>query len=242
MPLPSFLKRKPAAPATPERGGDDGPVIEAARTRARRRLVGAVVLLAVGVIGFPLIFETQPRPIAVDIPIETPKREPAPAPAATRPAPPRPVVAEAPADPPPPPAASAPAAAPEPAPAPPVAVAEVPKPAPKAAAAAASAAPAVAKAAADGARAKALLDGGAASAPKAPRFIVQVGAYTDAESVREARAKVEKLGMTSYTQVIDASGTKRTRVRVGPFPSKEEADAASAKLKGAGLPVHVLTL
>lgn len=241
MPLPSFFKRKPPDADRRPSAPDDGSAVEQARTRARRRLIGAVVLLAAGVIGFPLVFETQPRPIALDIPIETPRREAASAPAATRPAPPRPVVAEAPAEPlPPPAAASAPAPAPEPATAP--VVAEAPKPTARPASAPASVPAVAVKRADDGARAKALLEGGAASAPKAPRFVVQVGAYTEASEVREARAKVEQLGMKSYTQVIDAAGTRRTRVRVGPFPSRQEADAASARLKGAGLPVQILTL
>ncbi len=60
--------------------------MELARTRARRRLVGALVLLAIGVIGFPVLFETQPRPLPVDTPIELPPHDaavqrPAPAPA-----------------------------------------------------------------------------------------------------------------------------------------------------------------
>ena len=48
--------------------------IEAMRKRARHRLIGAGVLVLLGVIGFPLLFDTQPRPIAVDIPIEIPDR------------------------------------------------------------------------------------------------------------------------------------------------------------------------
>ena len=52
--------------------------VRPARTRARPRLVGAAVLVGLGVIGFPLLFETQPRPIAVDIPIEIPSRDGAP--------------------------------------------------------------------------------------------------------------------------------------------------------------------
>src|SRR5512133_869913 len=67
--------------------------IEAMRTRARHRLIGAGVLVLVGVIGFPLLFDTQPRPIAVDIPIEIPDRnkvKPLPAPA--RPAAQAPIV------------------------------------------------------------------------------------------------------------------------------------------------------
>ncbi len=44
------------------------------RRRARHRLIGAAVLVAAGVVGFPLLFDTQPRPVAKDIPIELPER------------------------------------------------------------------------------------------------------------------------------------------------------------------------
>jgi DedD protein len=37
------------------------------------------VLLVIGVIGFPLVFETRPRPVSVDIPIEIPRQDSAPA-------------------------------------------------------------------------------------------------------------------------------------------------------------------
>ena len=60
--------------------------VEALRKRARHRLIGAAVLVLVGIVGFPLVFDTQPRPIAVDIPIEIPDRnktKPLPLPPAT---------------------------------------------------------------------------------------------------------------------------------------------------------------
>ncbi|OYU78977.1 MAG: sporulation protein, partial [Burkholderiales bacterium PBB5] len=78
MGLLSYFKRNadttteaPTAAAAPD-------AVAAARTRARRRLIGATVLLGIGVIGFPLLFETQPRPIAVNIPIEIPRKDGAP--------------------------------------------------------------------------------------------------------------------------------------------------------------------
>jgi DedD protein len=71
---------------------------------------------------------------------------------------------------------------------------------------------------------------------------VQVGAYSDANTLRETRQKVEKLGLRTYTQVIEGDAGKRTRVRVGPFGSREEAQAAAARLKAAGLPANLLTL
>jgi DedD protein len=71
---------------------------------------------------------------------------------------------------------------------------------------------------------------------------VQVGAYADAAKLREARQKVEKLGFKTYTQVIESPTGARTRVRIGPFATREEADAAIAKIRAAGLPVAVFTL
>lgn len=41
--------------------------VEAARVRARRRLIGMAVLVGAGLIGFPWLFETQPRPMSQDV-------------------------------------------------------------------------------------------------------------------------------------------------------------------------------
>lgn len=269
MALLSFFKRKDETQAAV----DAPDAVATARTRARRRLIGATVLLGIGVIGFPLLFETQPRPVPVDIPIEIPRRESvpplslppaAPASAATIAVPP--AVAQAPAPEPAPslrptPAPSRPTAAPivtereadqgrEIAAAPVRPAASNPLPRPASAARPASVAPPAApKPSTDGQRAQALLEGKPlAAAPKpaadasAARIVVQVGAYTDVDKLREARQKVEKLGMKTYTQVIEADGGKRTRVRVGPFATRDEADKAAARIKAAGLPVAILTL
>ncbi|MEI7464548.1 MAG: hypothetical protein WCJ87_04320, partial [Burkholderiales bacterium] len=77
-----FFKRKPAADAasgSSARLAGSVDAVEKVRTRTRQRLIGAVLLLTLGVIGFPLLFESQPRPIPLDIPIEIPKPDSAPA-------------------------------------------------------------------------------------------------------------------------------------------------------------------
>ena len=255
--------------------------IEVMRRRARHRLIGAAVLVAARVIGFPLLFDTQPRPIPVDIPIEIPDRnkvaplvvpapvadapaakpaapvtpEPAPTAAVQRPAPSRTAAANgladgeelvpsarpAPAKPTPAPAAaSAPAAA--------AAKPEVKHDGKQPAAPAPSPAPEPKPARADdSARARALLEGRSTDAPAAAgaeeaRFIVQVGAFADAEKAREARTKVERAGLKTYTQVVDTKDGKRTRVRVGPFTNRAEADKAAARIKALDLSASVLTL
>lgn len=78
MGLLSIFKRRDdtrsqAVPVT-----ETADAVQRARTRARQRLIGAAVLVVIGIIGFPLVFETQPRPIAVDIPIELPRKDGAP--------------------------------------------------------------------------------------------------------------------------------------------------------------------
>ncbi len=230
MGLLSTFKRAPGAtPATV----DDPQAIEAARVRARRRLIGAVVLLGIGVIAFPLLFETQPRPIPVDIAIEIPRKETAPPLALPPIASPGVAAASRPTSSP----AGAAAPRPEPAVAPkPEVVAEskaepkaAPKPEPKPAAQSATTEPLPTRAA-------------ASSAEPAGRFVVQVGAFADAAGARGARAKVELLGLRTYTQAVETSSGARTRVRIGPFSSRDEADKAAAKLKAAGLQAAVLTL
>lgn len=80
MGLTSFFKRKTpgGTPANAARTPPTFDAVERVRTRTRQRLIGAVVLLTIGVIGFPLVFESQPRPIPVDIPIDIPRQDTAP--------------------------------------------------------------------------------------------------------------------------------------------------------------------
>lgn len=256
MGLLSFLKRKSGEPAAKPVGlPESTDSVQQARTRARQRLVGAVVLVAAGVIGFPLLFETQPRPLPGDTPIEiarnggtsavAPTRT-APAPRATTALPPPAVITETPAEAGRDVAAASAVPAPVPAPAPQPESKPEPKPVePKPAPEPKPAAKPEAKPA-EGARAQALLEGKpAASKPAAAadgRFIVQVGAFSEVTAAREARQKVEKLGLKTYTQVVETSSGKRIRVRVGPFATRDEAEKASTKIKSAGLGSAVYTL
>jgi DedD protein len=48
--------------------------VETLRSRAKRRLIGALILVVIAVAGFPLLFDTQPRPLLVDVPIEIPDK------------------------------------------------------------------------------------------------------------------------------------------------------------------------
>ncbi|MBC7718627.1 MAG: SPOR domain-containing protein, partial [Chitinophagaceae bacterium] len=105
----------------------------------------------------------------------------------------------------------------------------------------------------DGARAKALLEGGqstvspisatsATTGARSERLVVQVGAFADADKAHEIRLKLEKAGLKTYTQVTETAAGKRIRVRVGPFASKADADKAASKIKTLDLSATVLTL
>lgn len=313
------LKRSVAAPP------DAPPTVEQVRQQAKRRLIGVSVLVLAAVVVFPLIFDTQPRPVAVDMPIEIPSRKtakplqvdtpavepaPAPAPAEAPPVGAAPASAAAPGAaaasgataagassarepqeeiiptapraaspaaapaagagtdstakaPPPPQAKPASSAEPKPEPKPPARAAEAssvtkpePKPAtkpePKPATKSAAPAPTAPAAQADAqtARALALLEGREAAPPPpagaapaaAPRYIVQVGAFAETEAAQAARLKLERAGLKTYTHVAQLPEGKRTRVRLGPFATRAEAEQAAAKAKAQGFPAAILTL
>ncbi len=204
--------------------------VEVLRRRAKNRLIGSAILVLIGVIGFPLLVDKQPRPVAVELPIEIPDKNkvlplaapPAPAPAAA---------AETPAA--PSAAASGVVTQAEPAPAPaekPVAKPEprVVKPEPK-----------------PEAKPEAKAEVKKVEAPKPAadsRYVVQVGSFAEETRAREARAKLERAGLKNYTQAVETKDGKRIRVRAGPFASKAEAERAAEKIKKLDLPASVLSL
>jgi DedD protein len=241
--------------------------VEVIRKRARHRLMGSVVLVLGAVVGLPLLFDSQPRPVAIDTPIVIPDRNqvaPLAAPSAVvKPvAPSKEVVVDT------------------------IDVQQVPGVKSTVANAAAldpheevvtkdtkvavkqevkpeikpevkvetksenkpevkvETKPETKPDAKDGAKAKALLDGkdAAKSADAAVRAVVQVGAFADLAKAKEARAKLEHAGIKTYTQDVDTKEGKRTRVRVGPFATKEEAEKAAEKIRKLNLQATVLKL
>jgi DedD protein len=74
------------------------------------------------------------------------------------------------------------------------------------------------------------------------RSVVQVGAYAELAKAREVRAKLESAGFKTYTQEVETKDGKRIRVRVGPFPSKEEAEKTAEKIRKLNLQTSVLKL
>ena len=62
-------------------------------------------------------------------------------------------------------------------------------------------------------------------------FVVQVGAFADANAATALRDKLRAAGISAFTDTVNTDGGKRTRVRVGPAMNRAEADALKAQVK-----------
>jgi DedD protein len=209
------------------------------RRRARRRLVGAVALVLALVIVPPWVMDLEPKPVATNLTVEIPRQEtavlkpiPAPPPKA---APPAATSAAAPAS----NGASAGAdkqggAVPRP---PDVSPntgkagertkPEPTKAPPKPEMVARATAPESARGDVDAKRAEAILNSEA--------FLVPLGAFANKDNVTALEAKLAKAGVKYYTEVVTTPGGEQTRVRAGPFPTKEAAEKSREQLKSLGL-------
>lgn len=221
--------------------GQNVPNISAAeleiKRRGRRRLIGACTMGLLAIVFLPMIFDSEPKKQksgSQEIAIQMPPKEglaplPAPvvaspiaAPVGVPPSPPSaaaanssasaPVTASAAPATPPPQAAVVTAMpfVPKAIPAPPVAVKEPPKklaPEPKTAAPIAAA---------------------------KQGFVVQIGAFKDADNAQQIVTRMKESKLPVFTDKIATAGGSVTRVRVGPFTSKEKADSALVQVKLAG--------
>lgn len=93
----------------------------------------------------------------------------------------------------------------------------------------------------DAARALAILEGKAPPKVAKPEaadkssFVVQVAVLSTQEKVDELQAKLKSGGIKSYTQKVPTASGDKTRIRIGPFESRDEAEKVRAKLTKLGL-------
>jgi DedD protein len=208
------------------------------RKRARRRLVGAIVLATAAVVVLPMILDSKPdrrgHEIDIHIPSEDSVEELAAesvSPANTPPAtsssmlwteggpeqaaaasgknitavPPRET-----------PASINEKASASPAPA-----------APRSGATATNATPATS-------RAETASKNAVPAASREASFVVQLGAFsTPAKAARQSE-KVASQNFSAYTEIVKSGKEEVTRVRVGPFATREEAEKTREKLKNLG--------
>lgn len=102
----------------------------------------------------------------------------------------------------------------------------------------------------DAARALAILEGKTPPKPTVSKpaeaaakssFAVQAGAFSTQAKVDELQARLKAADIKSYTQKIVTTNGEVTRIRVGPFASKEEADKMRAKLSKLGINASIPT-
>ncbi len=196
------------------------------RRRGRQRLIGAVAIAVLLVVFVPMILDKEPRSDHVEPSLTIPPKdniEPLPAPAKAR------MTAQSPAEP-----AKAAVEAPKAAPEPPKSASEPPKDAvtpvktgaqPKAPATPAPAQPLQ-----------------TAATPKLEGFAVQVGAFKDEAKLKQAREKLVAAKVPHYIERRSTSSGELTRLRAGPFPTRDAAEKALATMKAASVNGQVVPL
>lgn len=76
-----------------------------------------------------------------------------------------------------------------------------------------------------------------APAPAKPggQHVILIGAFANPENVKQLQGKIGGLGVSTYTEMLNSPDGAKTRVRAGPFPTREAADNALEKLKRSGI-------
>lgn len=188
------------------------------KKRARRRLVGAIALVLLVVVFLPMLLDNEPKPLNQDIAITIP---PVPGPDAA----PLPAIEEPASEPAPAGLQDPEPSVPHPLPGvEPQSAAPAPKPsvpAPKPATAAAK--PAAKPAASEG-------------------FVVQLGAFSNAANATALKNKLTENKFKAYTETISSPAGTRTRVRVGPYGSRQEAERARDTLRARKLVIGDATV
>ena len=216
--------------------------VETLRRRARHRLIGATILVALGAAGLPRLFDAEPRPLPVNVPITiaNPQRiaistplPPTPLPVSSYASPSAAMIVES-AD------GTRDVSPPRPAARPASSAAALTGDAPPSRPVLSLPSPKAKSKDKDKTKSKAKSEPDPAADKPAKPFIVHVGAFTNFTKAHAVRVKVEAAGLKTYTQIIERKQEKRVLVRIGPLKSRNEADAAAAKVRKLDLSASVL--
>ena len=202
------------------------------KKRARRRLIGATALVLAAIIGLPMVFDSEPKPLADDITIQIPPRDkPQSEPSNPMPLPPEPQEPVKMAD----KSIDKPTDKPTAATltdTPPVRVDQVADPVKVADKPVGS----QADTPVDKAQDKPAEQSSGKQADKDKgRFIVQVAAVASKTKAEELQNRLKKAGFKVYSQKVATKDGERFRIRIGPVGSRDEADRIRARLAKMGL-------
>jgi DedD protein len=192
------------------------------KRRARRRLVGAIALVVLIVVVLPVILDQQPRPVPQALTVQIPSQDGGPFKTRVLPplqsppvAPQKGESAQAAKDP-----NRATKAEPEPA---------SRSRAPKKESARAADKERAKIHVAEARRAQALLNDEA--------FVVPLGVFTNPDNAKQVQDRAASAGIKNYAESVKGAQGEQTRVRAGPFASREAAEKARDNLKSLGLEV-----
>jgi DedD protein len=223
------------------------------RKRARRRLIGAIALVTIVAVFLPMALDHEPKPLTQDISIQIPspgsgaftsKIVPVvpDANSVTKPAPNAPVQSDMPAKGDAPTVAETAARKPttdlrtppayDTEAAPPI-LSETRQP--KAQAKQAAKLPDKSVPAPKAAENPNAVGQAQPDAKSAAAYVVQVAALNDADKAKQMQEQIAAAGVKSYTETVPIKKGNVTRVRAGPFATRDEAEKARDKLKGMGL-------
>jgi DedD protein len=181
------------------------------RRRARRRLIGAVALVILVVVLLPIVLDQQPKPVTQVLTVQIPSQDAGPF--NTRVLPPLPS---------PPEAKKKDESARE--------TEKMENTAP------ASSRPGVTQK--ESAKPSERPKKGAGEARRAKEtFMVPLGAFTNSDNAKQVQDKAASAGVKSYAERVRLPQGDQTRVRAGPFASREAAENARDRLKALGLEV-----
>lgn len=197
------------------------------KKRARRRLIGAIALVTMVAVVLPMVLDSEPRQVSQDINIRIPSPDSGAFTSKVAPLPPLPESKPAAKAPILPESAAVPGVKPGAEPKPAAAVKETAKAAEKAETEKAPA------------QAPALQEAAKQAAPAGP-FVVQVVALSDAEKAKQIQQQISSAGIKAYTEVVKTARGNVTRVRVGPFATRNAAEKAQQQLKAIGLDGKVI--
>lgn len=74
-----------------------------------------------------------------------------------------------------------------------------------------------------------------ATVGSAPGFYINVGLFADESNARKAQSRLLNEGLPAFRQTLNGAQGTRVRVRVGPYTSRSQAEAAAATVKALGL-------
>lgn len=83
-----------------------------------------------------------------------------------------------------------------------------------------------------------------APAPAVARegYVVQLGAFSNPANARQLLDKLRENRFSAYTEVVSTASGERTRVRVGPYPSRDTAEQARERLRARKLVIGDATI